>query len=126
MEGFQWKNTRQKIYIIVTHEIDYNKPIFPDIPRKDGDWNFVVNSRTVAWFSDLETAQKCITENWGDIHETRYNYASVEETHSGLYPLIEKEHWYEWYEDSNKIGDGKYISCEKPERLKNVCNFGIG
>ena len=120
------KRGPEKIYVVITHEIDYNKPLFPDRPRKDGDWNFVHEKRTVAWYSDLKTAKKCITENWGDIHETGYNYASIEETLSGLYPFIEKEHWYEWKGKSKKIGDGKYIPCEKPERFKNVVNFGIG
>ena len=73
-----------------------------------------------------ENLKKCIAENWGDIHETGYNYASIEETFSGLYPFIEKEHWYEWKGKSKKLGDGKYVPCEKPERLKNVVNFGIG
>jgi hypothetical protein len=53
--------------------------------------------RTVAWFTTLEDAIKCIKENWGDIYESgHYPYALVEEVPEGLYqysPVVQNHKW---------------------------------
>lgn len=75
--------------------------------------------RTVAWYPSLETAQQSVVDNWGDIWETTYRYAVIEELEPGLYPRVVAEHWYEWIED-------RYRPCAKPTQLEGVSHFSIG
>lgn len=84
--------------------------------------------RLVGWYSDLETAQKCVDEDWAGFYEAGwYNYVVIERMVEGLYNLSglcldrQTEWWYRY--DNNT---GKWVPCDKPECLKGVVNFGLG
>lgn len=86
------------------------------------DEKYGSSPRTVGWFPDLITAMQCVAENWGDIHETTYDYVAIEQVPSGLYPAGREEHaeyWFQWK-------DGGYRPCEKPEQLQGTLGVGIG
>ena len=68
---------------------------------------FGVSPRTVGWFPTLAEAEACVRENRGDLHETVYTYAVIEELEAGLYPIPIGQDWYEW------SGNG-YRRCEPP------------
>lgn len=83
------------------------------------------NHRTPGFFLTLEEAKQCVEENWGDIHETGYEYVVIEKTPPGLYTggFIEEEWWYRWEGDRD---EGKYVETEKPECTKCIVGWGIG
>jgi len=55
-----------------------------------------VNIRTPGYYHRLRDAKRCVLENWGDIWETIYTYACIEEVEPGLYPTTEHKWWYKW------------------------------
>ena len=80
-----------------------------------------MGTRVVGYFEDLETAKKCVEENWGDIYENGYyKYAVIEDVEPGLYMSAEATPiFYKWK-------DGKYQEIEKPSELKGIVGFTIG
>ena len=82
-------------------------------------------TRVVGYFEDLETAKKCVKENWGDIYEDGYyKYAVIEDVEDGLYRSAEsKPQFYKWVGD---IKTGGYRPIKRPRALKNIFGFTIG
>ena len=80
-----------------------------------------MGTRTVGYFEDLETARKCIEENWGDIYEDGYyKYAVIEDVEPGLYQSCESTPiFFKWI-------DGKYQEIERPVELEHTFGFTIG
>ncbi len=75
--------------------------------------------RTVGWFPDLATATEIVEGNYGDIHETVYRYAVIEEVPRGLYPAV-KKHWFEWNGE-------KYQPCSHPAEIEvTTCAYSMG
>jgi hypothetical protein len=90
----------------------------------------IERSRCVGFYPDIENANLCITQNWGDIHENGYyNYAVIECFGIGLYPHAKKEVWYRWVSYSSKAPgdpgynkkypDGEFKTVDKPEKFKS-------
>lgn len=84
------------------------------------DEKYGASPRTPGWFFDLNTAVECVTNNWGDIFETVYEYALIEQLPEGLYPQGRKgyaEHWFRWTE-------GGYKPCDRPKELEGTIGGG--
>lgn len=83
--------------------------------------------RTWMWWSELETAQKAVKENWSDLYEGEYEYVVIEkypEGHScGIAALDGQTEW--WYKWEGTWDDGHYESIEKPEMFENTIGFGM-
>lgn len=78
--------------------------------------------RCVGYFKLFNQAEFAILNNCGDIHETNYQYAVIENFGPGLYPLdLEENWWYEWNKDKEE-----YVRINKPEIFKGFVNFAIG
>jgi hypothetical protein len=79
--------------------------------------------RVVGYFLDAKVARNAIINNFGDVQEKRHVYAILEAVGEGVYPNTKSEHdeWFKWNSKENKFNP-----CEKPEDLKNTCNFAIG
>lgn len=74
---------------------------------------FPVDCRTWGYYFNKEDAFRCVEENWTDIHEQWYAYASVEAVHQGIMNMIdEDEQWFwEWDREQEK-----YIKLDKPPK----------
>lgn len=99
-----------KIFFITTIEIREMKKDFP-----------LTNHRTVGWFPTFNLADYATVNNYGDIHETGYQYAIIEEVEFGLYPYITREFWYEFDKEQEK-----YVPIVKPKIFEKIVNFAIG
>jgi hypothetical protein len=99
------------IFLIATIEI---REIKKDIP--------LTHHRTVGWFPTFNLAEYAVVNNYGDIYETGYQYAVIEEIAFGLYscPPV-REFWYEFDKEQEM-----YVPIVKPKIFKNVVNFTIG
>jgi hypothetical protein len=87
---------------------------------------FGSSPRTVGWFADLATAQKCILENWGDIFETTYTYALIEKIPPGLYASVIDSYSQWWFEWQGKA-EGAYVARETaPEGFTRMSGFAMG
>lgn len=78
-------------------------------------------TRVVGYYEDLETARKCVEENWGDIYEDGYyKYAVIEDVEPGLYRSCDSTPiFFKWE-------DGGYEEIDKPTELKGFFGFTIG
>ena len=79
------------------------------------------SQRTPGFFKTAEDAKECIENNYGDIFEYLYEYATIEEIEDGLYPISNEIGWYKW-DDEKK----KYCEIPKPEETKHFVNYSIG
>lgn len=84
-----------------------------------------LGSITWAWFSDFETAEKCVLENWTDLFENgHYEYAVIEEAFEGFGYGRAQQHWYKAiYVDANISRDPRIVKIDKPKELKNIVHF---
>ena len=82
-------------------------------------------SRVPGYFEDLDTAKKCIEENWGDLYEDGYyKYAVIEDVEPGLYKSSESDPiFYKWEGDSKT---GKYVEIKRPVEFDHLFGFTIG
>ena len=88
---------------------------------RDIDVEGTMGTRTVGYFEDLETAEKCVKENWEDIYEAGYyKYAVIEDVEPGLYQSCESTPiFFKWK-------DGSYQEIDKPKELEPFVGFTIG
>ena len=105
-----------KLYFVVTIE---------DAETKANPMNHVSDKRTVGYFLDLETAKKCIEENWCDLYENGYyKYAVIEDVEPGLYSSMHsKPIFYKWHGD---VKTGGYKRTRRPKDWKHTWGFAIG
>ena len=80
-----------RIYIVTSLEI-WNDDDFKKNPKlkdaiKNGMKAPYKSSRSVAWFPTFEQADKNVRANACDIYEFSYDYAVIEETPPGYYPI---------------------------------------
>ncbi len=85
----------------------------------------IISNRTWGWFTDYETAEKSVLENWGDIYEGCYNYAVIEKVPEGTVTNApEEEHWFKWKGKArNWRMKGGYEPCNKPKHQHNIMKF---
>lgn len=81
----------------------------------------IPKTRTVAVVKDELEAIDIVRGNYGDIHETIYNYCLIEQLQPGLYPNVVKEMWFKWNPTRKE-----YKGCEKPKQVIHMVNFSIG
>jgi|GEM_PF-2908754 len=78
--------------------------------------------RAVGFFHEFDVAVDALVENYCDINEDNYYpYAVIEGVRPGFYMVPREEFWYKWDEDKQE-----YISCEKPDRFKNIVAWSLG
>jgi len=82
--------------------------------------------RCVGYYTNFEDAKNAVENNWGDIFETTYNYALIEEVRPGLYPMALKRWLYKIETDENNYIGSIYIPINEPNYFKTVINFAIG
>lgn len=99
-----------KIFFVTTIELKEMKKDFP-----------VTNCRTVGWFPTFNLADYATVNNFGDIHETGYQYAVIEEMEFGLYPYCKRDFWYKFDKEQEE-----YVPINKPKEFRNIVNFSIG
>lgn len=82
------------------------------------------DTRCVGFLSSFKEADSMVRSNAGDMHETMYEYAVIEQGKEAIYPMLEVVQWYRFV----PTGDyrGYYVPIPPPEELANVCNFAIG
>jgi hypothetical protein len=98
---------------------------FRDLYKDDLGWPQLPGMRVVGYYEDLETARKCIEENWCDLYECGYyKYAVIEDIEPGLYQSTESNPIFFKWEGDEKTGGYKEI--ERPEILKSTFGFTIG
>lgn len=83
--------------------------------------------RTWGWYSDFDTAEKCVLENWTDLFERgHYEYAVVEEAYEGMCNggMRSEATWYKAiYLDDSINHEPKIVKIDKPKELKNIVHF---
>lgn len=104
LEEYIIKNTKDN------GEIVEKKSGFPDF----GD------SNTVGFFYEKEKALDAVHNNAGDINETIYDYAIVEEVEPGLYPCSTVR-WLYKFDYKTK----QYNPIEEPEILSHMCGIVV-
>lgn len=62
------------------------------------------------FFTDRETAFNAVRENWGDIHNGKYDVAWIECITPYILAWSTERVWFRWYE-----GKGEYCESEAPE-----------
>ena len=84
-----------------------------------------VDYRTWAWYTDVNKALNSVETNMGDMFESTYNYALVEEIEEGM-PARSKV--IQWYKAVYKKGINfpRVVKIKEPKQFKRQCNFSIG
>lgn len=86
-------------------------------------WIETGDVRNVCFFHDLEDAQYVVENNVGDINETIYNYAVIEEIPARkLYP----HHINQWFYKFKSRDEWEYAKIEKPDFIDECTVFSIG
>lgn len=77
-------------------------------------------SRLVSFYRALDTAKRCVEEDWPHFDECGYyNYIVIEGLSEGCYPgLGENEWWYRYDYDNHK-----WIPSERPQAVNGLVNF---
>ena len=75
----------------------------------------------VGFVHDLEDAIHLVTWNCGDIWETCYTYAVIEEVRPGLYPNSRKWWMFKYNHDIDR-----YEPIEVPEIFNNTLSLTMG
>lgn len=79
------------------------------------------HTRVVGWYESLERAEQAVVSNEGDIWETCYTYAIIEEIEEGLYNTSMNRRIYKY-----NVDEDKYEPIDEPEWLSHYFGFGIG
>ena len=75
--------------------------------------------RVIGYFFRRYGAVDAVLENAGDMYECgHYPYAVIEGVCEGIHPHT-TEVWFMWDKDG-------YKEIPKPDKVKNICNWGIG
>ena len=74
----------------------------------------------VGFYRNKNTAFSAVKENWGDIHETCYDFAIIEEVEEGLYPCSTVRWIFHWIQSKQA-----YVQIEEPEWLRHFCGLVI-
>ena len=77
--------------------------------------------RSLGFFFNREKAINEVKNNSLDIFEGEYYFVVIERVVNGFYATPIEEIWFKYNRNLDK-----YYEIEKPEPLKNICNFGIG
>ena len=102
----------QKYYFItVFRKLEINEYGFPET----GD------SRCWGFYTDKDTAFKCVHENWTDLEETIYHYALIEEYTEGISHHTEFRQWFEF-----NVGKKGYVEIDEPKGYEHFNGFALG
>jgi hypothetical protein len=94
--------------------------VFEKLPPND-DYCDCGATRCVGYYEKLESAEDTVKNNYGDIWETCYDYAVIENIEEGLYPMTVDRQFYKHNDEKDT-----YEPIDEPEVFKHYCNFGIG
>ena len=83
-------------------------------------WLETGDIRTVGFFQELSDAQIVVVCNMGDINETIYDYAVIEELPFGLYPYSANRWFYKFNYDKKE-----YEAIEKPACVEKYTVFSL-
>jgi len=112
---------QKEIFTITTINLTEGVVLLDDIDFKE------YRDRCVGYYFDLETAKKCVSEDWGALNEAGYySHLVIERLPEGLYPgcrYEEKQTEWWYYRDYEK---NEWISCLKPKSVLGVISFGMG
>ena len=70
----------------------------------------VGDRRSDGWFPTFEGAERRVKNYTGDLWETCYDYAVIENIKEGLYQYDFHPTWYKYYKPTSG-----YIKCEQPD-----------
>jgi hypothetical protein len=101
------------------HKILFTKDNGDMIEKKSGFPDFGA-TRTVGFYYEKETALDAVHNNAGDMNETVYDYAIVEEVEPGLYPCSTVR-WLYKFDYKTK----QYNPIEEPEILSHMCGIVV-
>jgi hypothetical protein len=84
--------------------------------------------RTWGWLPTLADARKTVAMNCGDMHETTFNYVIIEKVPAGICVINEVVDVYKWLPDKRDKNHwrGKWVKCQKPKWMGNICNWTVG
>jgi hypothetical protein len=94
--------------------------------RKDNSWFETEDLRCISICDTVDIAKEFVENNYGDMYECGYYKIVVIEAFETNYVyggFDREEYWYQWKGD---VETGGYKSIEKPEKWKNIINWGIG
>lgn len=80
------------------------------------------HERNVGYYTDLGDAINCVSNNDGDIWETIYTFAMIEEIQEGLYGSAGSHTW--WFKWNNM--NQQYESMDMPDLAANKFGFIMG
>lgn len=85
-------------------------------------WSEFGHERNVGFYVDFNNAYEIVHNNGGDLWETIYEYAMIEEVGEGLYGSAGMRTW--WFKYNHETG--LYDEIPMPEFCKNKFGFIIG
>lgn len=102
---------KNKIYVIeVCTKLEFDKLKLPDMGAED----------IVGFYSDKESAFDIVINNCGDLHETCYDYALIEEVEEGIYPGSTTRWFFKFNMDTQQ-----YEPISEPEGYEHFCDLII-
>ena len=75
----------------------------------------------VGFFADKDKAIESVIDNYGDLHETVYNYACIERVEEGVFHPGELVAWFKYNRETKK-----YDMIPTPDFDKHICGRTIG
>ncbi len=109
---------RTEIYTIMVCE-KLEEDIYPS--GKHSGFPIYGSSRVVGYYRDYADAQKALTTNALDLHETCYDYGCIEKVSEGIYQCGMLMGWYKYDKESDS-----YKPIETPDFDKHTCGRTIG
>lgn len=104
--------SKTKIYVIMTcTKLETDKKfLFPCFGSES----------IVGFYTQKEVAFEVVRDNWGDIYETCYDYAIIEEVEEGLYPCSTVRWFFKFNKDLEQ-----YEQIPEPDSFKRFCGLII-
>lgn len=98
----------------------YTLSVFEDMTIGNGTFSHTPTN-TIGWFREYKDAKRIVKDNIGDIWETCFTYALIEELQEGLYSYMSNR----WLFKYNPQKD-QYEYMEIPKEMEPFVNFSIG
>jgi hypothetical protein len=84
-----------------------------------GKYPILEDANHYAWYDSFELAEKCVTHNLGDIHETIYDWVIIEQYEFNVSNSVAVNRWVYKFDEITE----KYKRVEEPECLNNSINL---
>jgi hypothetical protein len=137
VNGHHLYKNRKPIYFVTVFWVHPESLENEGFENPNEDYNkwessYYKRKRCWGWYKDLERAERCVKENWGDIYENGYyNLALIEPITEGMIGVCPgDERWFKVValpEDTFKpLEEYKIVEIQAPKIFANICGWSLG